>query len=248
MVLPAYSRPAIASAENGSSAENGLSVVRGLAFELGVQAVARKQVADPPPEAPLDTAIPAELLCGRPNRSTNTAIPAIVGTAVELQIVSTAQGSIMRAEHSVREFLEQAHQQLGEIVRSGSGVRAPIGFANKAQPEVDISKLEGLVNCAGLFLDVHAVARADGFGPSLLVREISSEGLKIFEHLRLELITLNVDGQVSEGCRQPLLGYLVEVRGSLRGLLQHFDSGMLQFTATAQAHSDDAPEAGMRAR
>ena len=155
----------------------------------------------------------------------------IKGEGVEIKIIKTSQGVIMRADHVVRDFLDNAHKELGDSVKSASGHAVPIGFTEQNGPQIDAPRLEGLLNRAGLFLEEHSSARFDGFGPSLVVREVSSEGLKLFEHLRIVLEESVRNGAVSAHNKSEVLMRLVEMRGSLRSLVHHFDARMLELGA-----------------
>jgi|GEM_PF-6891545 len=167
---------------------------------------------------------------GRRPASSVTNYP-VKGEGVRINIINTSQGAIMRADHVVRDFLDNAHRELGDIVKSASGQAIPIGFTKQSGPQIDTSRLEGLLNRAGLFLEEHSTARADGFGPSLVVREISSEGLKLFEHLRIALEESVRNGVVSAHNKSDVLMRLVEMRANLRSLVHHFDARMLEFGA-----------------
>ncbi len=158
----------------------------------------------------------------------------IRGEGAQLKLMKTTQGLIMRADHVVRDFLEDVHRELGEIVKAGSGEGAPIGYSGRTSPEIDLVRLGGLINRGELFLDSHSSARFDGMGPSLVVRNVASEGLKMFEHLKLALNELVREGRVAESSRPTVLAELVEMRGNLRSLVHHFDSRMLEFAATLQ--------------
>jgi hypothetical protein len=150
------------------------------------------------------------------------------GEGAQLKLYKTTQGAIMRADHVVRDFLEDSHKEIGEIVKGASGPTSPVGLLNRTNPEIDLVRLGGLINRAELFLDAHSAARFDGLAPSLIVRNVSSEGLKLFEHLKLTLDELSRNGRIPESARSMALEQLVELRGSLRSLVHHFDSRMLQ--------------------
>ena len=172
----------------------------------------------------------------------------IRGEGAQVKLINTTQGLIMRADHVVRDFLEDVHRELGEIVKNASGEAAPIGFLQQASPSLDVIRLQGLMNRAELFLENHSTARFDGLGPSLVVRNVASEGLKLFEHLRLSMGQVIHKGTVSPSERTPVLEQLVEMRGQLRGLVHHFDARMLEFAGalhqTMQQKNDgDGPHA-----
>lgn len=159
----------------------------------------------------------------------------IRGEGVQLKLIKTSEGVIiMRADHIVRDFLEEAHREMGEILKGASGSGSRIGFTAQEGSPLDVGKLEGLINRAGLFMEAHSSARFDGFGPSLVVRNVASEGLKIFEHLRLATDQATSNGSISAREKSTLLAHLIEVRGTVRSLIHHFDTQMLQYSEVLQ--------------
>lgn len=211
--------------------------VGSLTFKLPSDPFAKARGPWRPPAAPDSDTQPASPVIGRIQPEPD-AYP-IRGEGAQVQLIKTTQGLVMRADHVVRDFLEDVHRELGEIVKSGSGEGSPIGFKGRVSPEVDLVRLDGLINRGELFLDSHSSARFDGLGPSLVVRNVASEGLKLFEHLRLALNDLIRDGRVVESNRPIVLGELVEMRGNLRSLVHHFDSRMLEFAASLRQKMAD---------